>query len=84
MGYAMQGFNGYTPLTFTEIYSYMKAMKIDLSPTEVGILRRMSIAYVNETYDKNPLSNPPYIDDAMVKPKNNTQSIKDKFAVFAK
>jgi hypothetical protein len=83
MGYALHGFSGYTPLTYTEIYSYMKSTKTDLSPSEVNMLKQMSSSYVSQTHDKNPISPPPYIDDKYLEdafsPKN---SLVDKLSVF--
>lgn len=84
MGYALQGFNGYIPLTFTEINNYMIATKTELAPYEVLIIKRMSDAYVSESYNKNPLAQPPYVTKEMMTPKDNSQQILSAFQAFSK
>ncbi len=83
MGFAMTGMSGQTPLTFTEIYSYMRATNTALSPKEVLTIRNMSSAYVGESYNDNPLAAPPYVSEEMAKPKDNGNSILEAFKVFA-
>ena len=82
MGYSSDTGMGRVPLSFTEIKAYMQCVNITFTPSEVLLIKKMSEAFTYQTYDKNPLANPPYVDDELFIPKNNSQEIKDKFAIF--
>jgi hypothetical protein len=81
MGYASVGFSGYVPLSYTEIYSYMKATQTSLSPTEVNLIKRLSTEYVGQHNDKCPLSKPPYLSEEDMKPIDLTQEIKLRYGL---
>jgi len=83
MGYNLQTGMGSIPLTFSEIKAYMECLNITFSPSEVLLLRKMSEAYTYQTYDKNPLSSPPYFTEETLTPRNNSDEIKNKFSIFS-
>ena len=62
LGWALQGANGYIPLTFQEIYAYMQATQTPLNSEEVLLIKKMSEAYVAQSYDKDPMARMPYGD----------------------
>lgn len=78
----MSGFSGYVPLTFTEIKAYMELNKVDLLPSEIMILRKMSTSYVAQTHDKNPMAYAPFIDMEKLGKYDNSESIKRAFSKF--
>jgi hypothetical protein len=82
LGYALQGDMGRTPLTFSEIKAYMDCMNLTLSPSEVSLLRKMSEAFTYQTYDRNPLATPPYVNEETLTPRNNSEEVKNKFSIF--
>lgn len=60
LGYCKSGFNGLVPLDFTEINAYMQSTNTELLPFEVILLRKLSNAYVSQSYDKDVNAVPPY------------------------
>ena len=60
LGYCKSGFNGLVPLDFTEINAYMQSTSTELLPFEVLLLRKLSNAYVSQSYDKDVNAVPPY------------------------
>ena len=60
LGYCKSGFNGLVPLDFTEINAYMQSTNTELLPFEVLLLRKLSNAYVSQSYDKDVNAVPPY------------------------
>lgn len=81
LGYAMQGMSGYIPLSFQEIYAYMKATNTPFSADEALILKKMSNAYVSQSYDKDPTSKMPFGDTEDNKVNLDTSSILALFGV---
>ena len=51
---------GITSLSFQEIQAYNDLTNAQLSPDEVLIIKKMSVAYVSQSNDKNPHKSPPY------------------------
>lgn len=67
LGICEQGINGITPLSWTEIESWKNSTRRDLSPWEIGVLRDMSRAYVNEYHAGTDKNRPqPYFDSSEV------------------
>lgn len=60
LGYCKSGFNGLVPLDFTEINAYIQSTNTELLPFEVLLLRKLSNAYVSQSYDKDVNAIPPY------------------------
>ena len=60
LGYCKSGFNGLVPLDFIDINAYMQSTSTDLLPFEVLLIRKLSNAYVSQSYDKDVNAVPPY------------------------
>lgn len=82
MGYALNGFSGRVPLTYSEIESYSRLMKVDFLPAEVKLLIDMSNAFVSESGNKDPLAYAPYIDKSKLGTYDNSERLKKAFDNF--
>ena len=71
---------GIVPISYVEIEAYSRLTGLEFTETEISVMKKMSIAYVNQSYDKGMNSKPPYVDGNMVKVNNNSESIKNAFA----
>jgi len=57
------------PLTFSEIDCWCNRTGVDLAPWEARALRRLSIAYLNESHAAEKRDRPaPWVRDAETKP----------------
>ena len=81
LGYCKSGFNGLVPLDFTEINAYMQSTNTELLPFEVLLLRKLSNAYVSQSYDKDVNAVPPYA--TVKKVGMSADAVKNAFAGIA-
>ena len=81
LGYCKSGFNGLVPLDFTEINAYMQSTSTELLPFEVLLLRKLSNAYVSQSYDKDVNAVPPYA--TVKKVGMSADAVKNAFAGIA-
>ena len=81
LGYCKSGFNGLVPLDFTEINAYMQSTSTELLPFEVLLLRKLSNAYVSQSYDKDVNALPPYA--TVKKVGMSADAVKNAFAGIA-
>lgn len=82
LGYCKSGFNGLVPLDFTEINAYMQSTSTELLPFEVLLLRKLSNAYVSQSYDKDVNAVPPYA--TVKKVGMSADAVKNAFAGICK
>ncbi len=83
IGYCRSGMNGAIPLDYTEINAYIQSTNTPLLPFEVLLLKKLSNAYVSQSYDKDPLSFPPYATYE-IKEISSDKKILNAFSGFCK
>lgn len=72
---------GMSPISYQEIKAYSELMGISFTPNEVLTLKRMSVAYISQSYDKSIVAKRPYKSDAKVGTKSNFVEALKKIAV---
>ena len=75
--------NGLIALDFTEINAYIQSTNTPLLPFEVLLLKKLSNAYVSQSYDKDPLAFPPYATYE-IKEISSDKKILNAFSGFCK
>ena len=69
VGPVCSGAAGPAPLTFTEIAAWQEVMGLDLSPWELGMLRKLSIVYISMSEQaKHPSCPQPWLPDVRRSP----------------
>ena len=81
LGYCKSGMNGLIPLDYTEINAYMQSTNTELLPFEVLLIKKLSNAYVSQSYDKEVNAIPPYA--TVKKVGMSADAVKNAFAGIA-